>query len=39
MQPMPWPPSEGILPQVLWLDAFEQKYVEEVGTSNIFFLD
>jgi branched-chain amino acid aminotransferase, group II len=24
--------------QVLWLDAKEKKYVEEVGTSNIFFL-
>lgn len=24
--------------QVLWLDALENKYVEEVGTSNIFFL-
>lgn len=24
--------------QVLWLDAVERKYVEEVGTSNIFFL-
>lgn len=24
--------------QVLWLDAREHKYVEEVGTSNIFFL-
>jgi branched-chain amino acid aminotransferase len=24
--------------QVLWLDAIERKYVEEVGTSNIFFL-
>jgi branched-chain amino acid aminotransferase len=24
--------------QVLWLDATERKYVEEVGTSNIFFL-
>lgn len=24
--------------QVLWLDACESKYVEEVGTSNIFFL-
>jgi branched-chain amino acid aminotransferase len=24
--------------QVLWLDAQERKYVEEVGTSNIFFL-
>jgi len=24
--------------QVLWLDAKEQKYVEEVGTMNIFFL-
>jgi branched-chain amino acid aminotransferase len=24
--------------QVLWLDAVYQKYVEEVGTSNIFFL-
>jgi branched-chain amino acid aminotransferase len=23
--------------QVLWLDACEHKYVEEVGTSNIFF--
>ncbi|MBW2092968.1 MAG: aminotransferase class IV, partial [Deltaproteobacteria bacterium] len=24
--------------QILWLDAVERKYVEEVGTSNIFFL-
>ena len=24
--------------QVLWLDALEQRYVEEVGTMNIFFL-
>lgn len=24
--------------QVLWLDAAERKYVEEVGTSNIFFV-
>jgi branched-chain amino acid aminotransferase len=24
--------------QVLWLDAVEHKYVEEVGTSNIFFV-
>ena len=24
--------------QVLWLDAIHRKYVEEVGTSNIFFL-
>src|SRR5690625_6894096 len=24
--------------QVLWLDAKEHKYVEEVGTMNIFFL-
>lgn len=24
--------------QVLWLDAIEHKYVEEVGTMNIFFL-
>ena len=23
--------------QVLWLDALERKYVEEVGTSNVFF--
>ncbi|WP_425059854.1 Branched-chain-amino-acid aminotransferase 2 [Sporomusa carbonis] len=23
--------------QVLWLDAIEQKYIEEVGTMNIFF--
>jgi len=24
--------------QVLWLDAIEKKYVEEVGTSNMFFI-
>ena len=24
--------------EVLWLDAFEHKYVEEVGTSNAFFM-
>ncbi len=24
--------------QVLWLDAIERKYIEEIGTSNIFFL-
>ncbi|MDH3349019.1 MAG: branched-chain amino acid aminotransferase [Desulfobulbaceae bacterium] len=24
--------------QVLWLDATERKYIEEVGTSNIFFV-
>ncbi|MBE9545943.1 MAG: branched-chain amino acid aminotransferase, partial [Proteobacteria bacterium] len=24
--------------QVLWLDALERKYVEEVGTSNVFFV-
>jgi branched-chain amino acid aminotransferase len=24
--------------QVLWLDAVERKYVEEVGTSNMFFM-
>ena len=24
--------------QVLWLDAIERKYIEEVGTSNVFFL-
>jgi branched-chain amino acid aminotransferase len=24
--------------QVLWLDGVERKYVEEVGTSNVFFL-
>lgn len=23
--------------QVLWLDAIERKYIEEVGTSNVFF--
>ena len=23
--------------QVLWLDAVERRYVEEVGTSNVFF--
>ncbi|OIJ16815.1 branched chain amino acid aminotransferase [Anaerobacillus alkalilacustris] len=28
--------SEGFT-QVLWLDAIEKKYVEEVGTSNAFF--
>ena len=30
--------SEMGYSQVLWLDALELKYVEEVGTSNIFFL-
>jgi branched-chain amino acid aminotransferase len=29
--------SEGGFSQVLWLDAKEHKFVEEVGTSNIFF--
>lgn len=29
--------KEGGYTQVLWLDACEHKYVEEVGTSNIFF--
>ena len=24
--------------QVLWLDALERKYVEEVGTMNVFFV-
>ncbi len=24
--------------QVLWLDALEHKYIEEVGTSNVFFV-
>ena len=24
--------------QVFWLDSVENKYVEEVGTSNIFFI-
>lgn len=24
--------------QILWLDALERKYIEEVGTSNMFFL-
>jgi len=24
--------------QVLWLDAIEMKYIEEVGTSNVFFV-
>jgi branched-chain amino acid aminotransferase len=24
--------------QVLWLDAIERKYIEEVGTSNVFFI-
>lgn len=37
MQPNALAAKEGYA-QVLWLDAFEQKYVEEVGTSNIFFL-
>lgn len=30
--------SEKGFTQVLWLDAIERKYVEEVGTMNIFFL-
>lgn len=30
--------KENGFTQVLWLDAMEQKYVEEVGTMNIFFL-
>jgi len=30
--------SEMGYTQVLWLDAIERKYVEEVGTSNIFFV-
>jgi branched-chain amino acid aminotransferase len=30
--------SEMGYTQVLWLDAKERKYVEEVGTSNIFFV-
>jgi branched-chain amino acid aminotransferase len=30
--------AEDGFTQVLWLDAEERKYVEEVGTSNIFFL-
>lgn len=30
--------SEMGYTQVLWLDARENKYVEEVGTSNIFFV-
>jgi branched-chain amino acid aminotransferase len=30
--------AESGYTQVLWLDAKERKYVEEVGTSNIFFL-
>lgn len=30
--------SEMGYTQVLWLDARERKYVEEVGTSNIFFV-
>jgi len=30
--------AEGGYTQVLWLDSIERKYVEEVGTSNIFFL-
>ncbi|MEJ7543139.1 aminotransferase class IV, partial [Staphylococcus intermedius] len=25
--------------QVLWLDGVEQKYVEEVGSMNIFFVE
>jgi branched-chain amino acid aminotransferase len=29
--------SQGFT-QVLWLDALERKYIEEVGTMNIFFL-
>jgi len=30
--------SEMGYTQVLWLDALERKYVEEVGTSNVFFV-
>lgn len=30
--------AENGYTQVLWLDAEKRKYVEEVGTSNIFFL-
>jgi branched-chain amino acid aminotransferase len=30
--------SEMGYTQVLWLDAIERKYVEEVGTSNVFFV-
>lgn len=30
--------SEMGYTQVLWLDAVERKYIEEVGTSNIFFV-
>ena len=30
--------SEMGYTQVLWLDAKERKYIEEVGTSNIFFV-
>jgi branched-chain amino acid aminotransferase len=37
MKPNALAAKEGYA-QVLWLDAFEHKYVEEVGTSNIFFL-
>jgi branched-chain amino acid aminotransferase len=29
--------KEGGYTQVLWLDACERTYIEEVGTSNIFF--
>ncbi|MCH8525057.1 MAG: branched-chain amino acid aminotransferase [Balneolales bacterium] len=36
MQPNALAAKEGYA-QVLWLDAFEHKYIEEVGTSNIFF--
>lgn len=36
MKPNALAAQEGYA-QVLWLDAFEHKYVEEVGTSNIFF--
>jgi len=30
--------SEMGYTQVLWLDAIERRYVEEVGTSNVFFV-
>ena len=30
--------SEGQCLQVLWLDGVEQKYIEEVGSMNIFFV-
>ncbi len=35
---LPWRRPENGFDQVLWLDAVERRYVEEVGSMNICFL-